>query len=150
MTEPNNVTPFRRRPPPKRTGGTGFNVQRPQHKVFLLHALTAAAFVGSWLLSFPLQLFALGAGVGAVAIAQSNRRDGMPWAQTHHEFGIRTLLFGGSALMLISVASFFPLIGGYLRILVPITCLWVLVRTAAAFVRAVLRRPVPNPGTFLV
>ena len=153
MSEPTNVTPFRPRPktPPPR-GSRGFDPQRPQHKVLLMHGLTAAAFLVTWALTFPLSLLGLGAGIGAVAIAQSNRRDGMPWAQTHHEFGVRTLLLGAAVWVVVGLLVMLPIPGlAAIVDLVQLAVLvWVLARTAAGIWRALNRRPTPNPMTPLL
>jgi|688.fasta_scaffold865117_2 uncharacterized membrane protein len=150
MNEPTNITPFRRRPqPPKLQGPRGFDPQRPQHKALLMHALTAAAFLINWAAPFPGSLIGLGAGIGAVAIAQSNRREGMPWAQTHHEFGIRTLLLGAavwvvSGLLIMAPAPGVATAVSFIQLLV---LAWVLARAAVGFWRALNRKPTPNPLT---
>ena len=117
-----------------------------------MHGLTAAAFLVTWALTFPLSLLGLGAGIGAVAIAQSNRRDGMPWAQTHHEFGVRTLLLGAAVWVVVGLLVMLPIPGlAAIVDLVQLAVLvWVLARTAAGIWRALNRRPTPNPMTPLL
>lgn len=153
MSEPTNVTPFRPRPktPPPR-GSRGFDPQRPQHKVLLMHGLTAVAFLLNWWLAFPLSLLGLGAGIGAVAIAQSNRREGMPWAQTHHEFGVRTLLLGAAVWVVAGLFVMLPIPGvaTAVELVQLVVLVWVLARTAMGVWRALNRKPTPNPLTPLV
>ncbi len=148
--EPNNVTPFRARPRPRASAPKGFDAQRPQHKVFMVHGLTLASFLVTWLLAFPLELLGFAAAVAAVAVASANRRDGMPWAQTHHEFGLRTILLGGAVWIIAGMLAFLPLIGFVVAFVHIAVLIWVGVRAIAGLVRAYLRRPVPNPHTPLI
>jgi uncharacterized membrane protein len=150
MTEPNNVTPFRPRPKSRPTAPKGFDVQRPQHKVYLVHGLTLAAFAITWLLDFPFELLGLAAGVAAVMVASANRREGMPWAQTHHEFGLRTILLGGSVWLVVGMLAMLPLVGGLVGVVHLIVLAWVGVRAVAGLIRAFGRKPVPNPLTPLI
>jgi len=150
MNEPNNVTPFRPRPKPAPPGRKVFDAQRPQHKVFLVHGLTLAAFAVSWLFGFPLELLGVAAGVAAVAVAASNRREGMPWAQTHHEFGLRTLLLGGGVWMIAGMLVFLPLIGGLVIFVQIAVLIWAGLRAGVGLLWALQRKPVANPLTPLI
>jgi uncharacterized membrane protein len=150
MNEPSNITPFRPRPRPQPNAPKGFDAQRPQHKVYLVHALTLAAFLVAWQTSFPIELLGFGAAVAVVAIASSNRREGMPWAQTHHEFALRTVLLGGAVWIVAGMLLFLPLIGPIIAVVQLVVLAWVVVRSLASLVRAYGRRPVPNPLTPLI
>ncbi len=141
-----NVTPFRRRPPPKpvqRSGG----VSSHRGKAVLVQALSLAAFGLSFFLPAPpLSYLALAVGVAGAAIAFSNRADAMPWAQTHHEHALRTLI-GGYAIWTLS--SLLGYINGalivvtfYIHIAVLV---WVAIRAGIGLVLAILRKPIANP-----
>lgn len=143
---PDNVTPFRRRPPPKpvqRSGG----VSSHRGKAVLTHALTLAAFAMSFFFGAPpLSYLALAVGVAAAAIALANRQDAMPWAQTHHEHAVRTLI-GGFALWTLS--GLLAFINGamviwviYIRIALLV---WVAIRAGIGLMLAVMRKPIPHP-----
>lgn len=149
MDRRDNVTPFRPRRPnqPQRPG---FDLQRPQHKVFLVHALTLATFAVYGFFTTPITYLGLGLGVAAVAIAASNRAQGMPWAATHHEFALRTVLIAGAVWMLSGLLLILPGAGAVVFGVQWVTLAWVAVRVAAGFIRALLRRPTPNPRTPLI
>jgi uncharacterized membrane protein len=117
-----------------------------------MHGLTAAAFLLNFFLAFPFSLIGLAAGIAAVAIAQSNRRDGMPWAQTHHEFGVRTLLLGAAVWVVVGLLVMLPLPGvaAAVQVVQLVVLVWVLIRTAAGVWRALNRKPTPNPLTPLI
>ena len=102
-----NVTPFRR--PPKRVqkkqqqGGIGFKTHRG--KAVLVQLLTLATYVSAFLFPFPAppgapielllaSCISLALALAAVALAMPNRYDAMPWAATHHEHALRTLIIG--------------------------------------------------------
>ena len=148
-----NVTPFRPRlkpVKPQQSGGMGLKTHRG--KAVLAHLLTLAAFALNWFYQAPpLSLLGAGVGIAAAALAYSNRGEGMPWAATHHQHALRTLIIGysiwifGSLLMYIS------------RFLQPATllvylavALWAGLRAVIALVLAVQRKPVPNPRGWLV
>ena len=148
-----NVTPFRPRPKPaqpQKSGGLGFNTHRG--KAVLVQMLALAAFALNWFLPAPpLSLIGMAVGIAGAALAYSNRGEGMPWAATHHQHALRTLIIGysiwifGSLLMYIS------------RFLQPATllvylavALWAGLRAVIALVLAVQRKPVPNPRGWLV
>ena len=142
-----NVTPFRRRPPPKpaqRSGG----LTSHRGKAILVHALTLVGFATSLLLALPtpFSLIPMAVGVAAVAVAFSNRTEAMPWAQTHHEHALRTLLIGYAVWTLGSLIL--GLIGP-LAIAVPFikfgVLIWVAIRSGVGLVLAILRKPIPNP-----
>ena len=146
-----NVTPFRRRPPPKpvqRSGG----VSSHRGKAVLVQALAIAAFALSFLLPAPpLSYLALAVGVAGAAIAFSNRTEAMPWAQTHHEHALRTLI-GGYAIWTLS--SLLGYINGSLVVItfyIHIAVLaWVAIRAGVGLVLAILRKPIPHPRGVLL
>jgi len=146
-----NVTPFRR-PKPVRPQQSGLGLKTHRGKVLLVHLLTIAAFLCNLFLSaMPWSLIGLVVAIAAIALAYSNRGQAMPWANTHHEHAVRTLVIGyaiwllGSALGYIhgslAVASFFIYIG---------VTIWACLRALIAFVLGVMRKPVPNPRGWLV
>lgn len=149
-----NVTPFRRPPKrpaaPQRGEGLGFNTHRG--KVLLAHVLTIAAFgLNFFFRAPPLSFIGLVVGVAAILLVLSNRGQAMPWANTHHEHALRTLMIGyaiwvfGSLLTLIS--PFLTL--GTLLVQIAIA-IWAVVRAAIALVLGVMRKPIPNARGWLI
>jgi len=148
-----NVTPFRR--PPKRPvapqqRGLGFKTHRG--KVVLAHLLTIAAFALNFFLRAPpLSFVGLVVGIAAVVLVYSNRGEAMPWANTHHEHALRTLIIGyaiwmlGSVLVLINGALFTITLYVQLAVLI-----WAAVRAIIALVLAVMRKPIPHPHGWLI
>lgn len=147
-----NVTPFRRPKPvrPQQSGGMGFKTHRG--KAVLVHLLTVAAFALNLLLTqLPLSLLGMVVGIAAFVLAYSNRSQATPWANTHHEHAVRTLVIGyaiwllGSALGYIhgalAVASWFVYLG---------VAIWAGLRALIALVLAAMRKAVPNPHGWLV
>ncbi|MGE0595760.1 MAG: hypothetical protein AB7P07_05320 [Hyphomonadaceae bacterium] len=144
---PDNVTPFRpRRPTPKpvqRSGG----VSSHRGKAVLVQALTLTAFVMSFFMpAAPLSYLAMAVGIAAAAIALSNRADAMPWATTHHEHALRTLIGGYAIWVLATLLGFINgslvVVTIYIHIAVLI---WVAIRAGIGLVLAVLRKPISNP-----
>lgn len=147
-----NVTPFRRPKPvrPQQSGGLGFKTHRG--KAVLAHLLTLAAFsLNFFLRAPPLSFAGLIVGVAAVALVYSNRGAAMPWANTHHEHALRTLIIGYVIWVL---ASLLPMINGALFTITIYAQLAVLIwaglRAAIALVLAVMRRPLPNPRGWFI
>ncbi|MGE3248978.1 MAG: hypothetical protein AB7J28_01465 [Hyphomonadaceae bacterium] len=143
-----NVTPFRRRPKPRPEPSNPLRSHRG--KVLLVHALTLTAFAIYFLLTTPWTYIGLALGIAAVAIAASNRHEGMPWALTHHEQATRTIIIGAVAWTLGSLLAFIPGLGVATPWIHIIVALWVGLRALIGFVLAGLRRPVPNPRGFLI
>jgi uncharacterized membrane protein len=156
-----NVTPFRRPPPrpvrPQQSGGIGLKTHRG--KVVLVHALTLACFAVQFLVPGQIgQLVGLGIGIAAAVIAYSSRAEAMPWAVTHHEQALRTLVIAfalGTVLALPGIV--FPRGGDMLSWYYPvyfwgniIIMLWAGLRALIGLVLAGMRRPVPNPRGWLV
>lgn len=156
-----NVTPFRRPKPvrPQQKGGMGFSTHRG--KAVLVHLLTIATFVCAFFFPFPPVLdtivlwvagcISLALAIIAVTVAMPNRYSGMPWATTHHELAIRTLLLGfvvwslASALLYISLAL--APVKFWTQIAVMI---WALLRSVIGLVLALMRKPISNPRGFFV
>lgn len=153
-----NVTPFRRpprRPPPRQPGGNPLRSHRG--KAVLVHVLTLAAFgvyafarfflTGSQ--DFLVTLVGLAFGIGALLIAAANRYEGMPWAVTHHEHGLRTIVIGAAAWTLISLLGMLPGAGIFVYYALVAVAAWVALRAIVDLVLAVMRRRVPNPKSLL-
>jgi uncharacterized membrane protein len=157
-----NVTPFRRPKPqrPQQRGGLGFQTHRG--KAVLVQLLTLITYVCAFLFPFPpppgtplvlllASCLTLALAFATVALAMPNRYDGMPWAATHHEHALRTLIYGfvvwtlGSALTYIHgsllVVSF------YVKLIVVI---WAVLRSGVGLALAVMRKPVWNPKGWLL
>ncbi len=149
-----NVTPFRRPPKrpvaPQQSGGIGFKTHRG--KVVLAHLLTIAAVALNVAFRVPpLSFIGLAVGIAAVVLVFSNRGQGMPWANTHHEHALRTLIIGYSIW---AIGGVLPLIHGSLAIVTLFiqlgVALWALVRAVIALVLGIMRRPIPHPHGWLV
>jgi uncharacterized membrane protein len=155
-----NVTPFRRPKPkrPQQQGGLGFKTHRG--KTVLVHLLTMATYVCAFFFPFPpkLPLFVLyvagcisfALAIIAVTIAMPNRYSGMPWAMTHHELAIRTLLIGfvvwtlASALLYISTGLGIVTLWAHI-----IVMLWAALRSIVGLALALMRKPINNPRGLL-
>jgi uncharacterized membrane protein len=147
-----NVTPFRRPKPvrPQQQGGLGIKTHRG--KVVLAHLLTIGAFVANFTLrGLPWSLIGLVVGVAAVLIVYSSRGTAMPWANTHHEHALRTLIIGYALWMLagllvminssLAVATIFIQLG---------IAIWAVLRAIVALVLGVMRKPIPNPRGWFI
>jgi uncharacterized membrane protein len=147
-----NVTPFRRpkRPPLK------LNVQSPRGKAVLVEAMALLTFVLSFVFPAPpLSFLAIVPAIVGVLVASQNREAAMPWARTHHEFGLRTIVIGMVALMLISLVGLLPLIHALYKATVMfwgmvIVCLWGGLRGLIGLVMAIMRRAIPHPRGLLI
>jgi uncharacterized membrane protein len=76
----------------------------------------------------------------------------MPWANTHHEHALRTLIIGYSIWILASLLTLAG-VGALVTIVIYIklaVLLWAGVRALIGLVLAVMRRPIPNPRGWLV
>lgn len=159
-----NVTPFRRPPPrpvrPQQSGGIGLKTHRG--KVLLVHILTLACFVVPFVLGgLPMvQFVGLGLGIAAAVIAYSTRMEAMPWAATHHEQALRTLLIAFLIMTVLSLPSYLisrdtsPAITGvYFQIYFwgrIVVLIWAGLRALIGLVLGMMRKPVPNPRGWLV
>lgn len=150
---PDNVTPFRRPKPrpvaPQQSGGWGFKTHRG--KVVLVHVLTLAAFAVNFFARMPPYGFiGLGLAIAAVVIAYSNRGAAMPWANTHHEHALRTLVIGYAIWVIGSLLTYVHgsliLVALFIQLGVLI---WAAIRAGVALVLGVMRKPVPNPRGWL-
>jgi uncharacterized membrane protein len=165
-----NVTPFRkRRPPPKpvRQGpplsthrGKAVAVEACALLMGVFQALLVAPHVMVWIPGldqaglalaqntpppFVSSLLSLAAAGCGFFIALSNREQAMPWAQTHHEFALRTIVVGVCGSALASVTGF---LGVLSIVAVPIrtlAALWVMARSGVGLMRAVGRQAMMNP-----
>lgn len=146
MAGPGNVVPLR----PKRRPKRGFDWKAPRSQVLLVHALTMATFATFLLASGPGQYLATAMGIAAIAIASGRRKEGMPWACTHHEFALRTLLFGGVFWVLAGAAALIPGAGAYTGYAIWVICAWVGLRAIWAFARGILRLPMSRPKSPLL
>jgi hypothetical protein len=159
-----NVTPFRRPPKrpvaPQQQGGIGLRTHRG--KAVLVHVLTLTSLALPWLLAGVLPfvgLLAMGVGIAAGLIAISSRGDAMPWAATHHEQCLRTLVIYFAITTLVQLPSFVlpPGTADQIRgVLIGIVfwggliaLIWAGLRALIALVLAVLRKPVPHPRGWL-
>jgi uncharacterized membrane protein len=157
-----NVTPFRRPAPkpvrPQQSGGLGFKTHRG--KAVLVHLLVLASFAAPFLLGGQLgRIVALGIAIAAAVIAYSSRAEATPWAATHHEQALRTLMFAYVVLTVLSLPSFvvsrdlvdfwasFSVIYFWTNIVVLI---WVLIRSGVGLVLASLRKAIPHPRGLLL
>jgi len=161
-----NVTPFRRPPPrpsaPQQQGGMGFKTHRG--KAVLVHILTIAAFLLNFLPyvlafltidlgvpPFVLQLPAMAVAIAAALIAHTNRYQGMPWATTHHEHAIRTLIIGWVIWILGSMLGYIHGVLAIATIFVHLAVvIWAVLRASIALVFAINRKPIANPRGWLV
>ncbi len=146
MARPDNVVPLR----PKRRPKRGMDWKAPRTQVLLVHALTLLTFTMFLFVRGPAQYLATALGIAAIAIAAGRRREGMPWACTHHEFALRTLLFGGVAWVLAGASSLIPGLGAYGVYAVLVICVWVGLRGLWAFARGLMRLPMTRPTSPLL
>lgn len=164
-----NVTPFRRPPKrpvaPQQQGGWGFKTHRG--RAVLVQALTLIAFVlnfvgsvaGQFLLAATgaaqlrgvIWIIGLGVGIAAVVIAFSNRNQAMPWANTHHEHALRTLVIGYAIWTLGSLLTYVhgSLIVGTMFVQIGVA-VWAVLRAVIGLALSSGRKPIPHPrGAFI-
>jgi hypothetical protein len=150
MSRNDNVTPFRpRRPPPRPSSGK--SLQTPRGKAVLVQALAIVAFAASYLLPAPpLSYIALGIAIAAFAIALANRAEPMPWARTHHEHALRTIIIGYAIWTLSSaVLIIAPQLFMWVLIIHIVVLVWVAVRSGVGLVLAIMRKPIWRPTGLL-
>jgi uncharacterized membrane protein len=153
-----NVTPFRRPPPrpvrPQQQGGMGFKTHRG--KAVLVHVLTIACFVVPFFLMGVVgpqaaQLIGFGIGLAGVLVAYSSRDSATPWAATHHEQAMRTIIIASILITALSlprlvvsqeVAGFWNIYGPIAFWTWVVIVLWGGLRAVVGLVLAGLRRPV--------
>lgn len=157
-----NVTPFRRPPPrpvrPQQTGGMGFKTHRG--KAVLVHALTILCFLLPFLIGGQvMQLVGMALGIAAGVIAFSSRADATPWAATHHEQALRTLIIAFAITTVLSLPSLVlprdsvTVMGWYVTIVFwgnVLVLIWAGLRALVGLVLATMRKAVPNPRGWLV
>jgi len=148
-----NVTPFRPRPrkapPAPQAGGLGLKSHRG--KAILVQAMTLTTFILNFFFPDPpLSFLALGVGVAGVAVAASNRDEAMPWARTHHEHALRSIVVGFAISVLASLLSLVPPLAVATRYIIIAVLIWAGLRAVIGLVLAALRRPIPHPtGIFI-
>ena len=144
-----NVTPFRPRPKkkPVRPAGEGLGLNTHRGRAVLSQGLALIACVLNFLYQTPpMSFIPLVFAIAGVLIAMSYRRTGMPWAQTHHEHALRTIIITFIVTMLASLAaSLFGVLGIVALVVIVVVTLWAAVRAAVGLVMAVMRKPIANP-----
>lgn len=149
-----NVTPFRRppkrAPAPQQSGGLGIKTHRG--KAVLTQALTLAAFALNFFLPAPpLSFIGMAVGIAAAFIAYSNRDAGMPWANTHHEHALRTLILGYSIWVLATLLGYIHGSLGVATIFIQFAVvIWAAIRAGVGLVLAMMRKAVPHPRGWLL
>ncbi len=163
-----NVTPFRRPKPlrPQQQGGWGFKTHRG--KALLVQALTLLAFTFGVLSSlagfliptssgflvqphFILWIVSMGISIAAALVALANRHDGMPWANTHHEHALRTLIIGYAIWTLGSLLGYINGVLVIATIFIQLAvAVWAILRSLVGLVLASQRKPIPNPRGWFV
>jgi uncharacterized membrane protein len=132
-----NVTPFRRRPPPPKPA---FNPKEPRELARAIYVLAAGGLALLWFGGL-ISLLGVALSMAAVFIAAGNRGEGPPWAQSHFEFVLRTIVIAGCALMLLSLVQTLPLVGVVAVWLRLVVFVWAGVRLVVGFVRAIRAKP---------
>lgn len=163
-----NVTPFRRPKPvrPQQQGGWGFKTHRG--KAMLVQALTLLAFTfgvlsalagfllppspGAWVQPhFVMWIISLGISIAAALVALANRDEGMPWANTHHEHALRTLIIGYAIWTLGSLLGYINGVLVIATIFIQLAvAIWAVLRSLVGLVLAFGRKPIPNPRGWFV
>lgn len=136
--------------------------QTHRGKAVLVHILTLMTYVSAWFFPFPPPpgatiIFIVASVVSlvfafmAVTLAMQNRYEGMPWAATHHEQAIRTLIIG---FVLWTVASALQFITPALAIVSSVVhiavALWAVLRSVVGIVLALMRKPTLNARGWLL
>lgn len=157
-----NVTPFRRPPrrpaAPQQSGGLGLKTHRG--KAVFSQVLTLIAFGVNFAIPFVLGaspfytigwIVGLGIAIAAGLFAYSNRGSSNPWANTHHEHALRTLIIGWAIWTLGSLLGY---VHGALAVgtifVQALVALWAIVRAGIGAALAIMRKPVPNARGWLV
>lgn len=148
-----NVTPFRRppkrAPAPQQSGGIGFKTHRG--KAVLSQGLTLTAFALNFFFPMPpFSFIGMGVGVAAAFVTYSNRGEGMPWANTHYEHALRTLIFGYVIWLLASMLTYVHGSLGVATVFIHIVVvIWAVIRAGVGLVLAAMRRAIANPHGWL-
>jgi hypothetical protein len=161
-----NVTPFRRPPKrpvaPQQHGGMGFKTHRG--KALLVHVLTIACFVVPFFLigfigAQAAQLVGFGIGLAGALLAYSSRETATPWAATHHEQAVRTIIIAAVLITALGlpglviqqdVVSFWTIYNPIAFWSWVIIVLWAGLRAVVGLVLAGMRRPVFNARGWLL
>lgn len=161
-----NVTPFRRPPPrpvrPQQSGGMGFKTHRG--KAVLVHFLTLACFAAPYVLG-PIvgpdlaRFIGVAIAIAAALIAYSSRAEANPWAATHHEHVLRTLIIAYTILTIFSLPSyvvsrenvgFWQFYGPIFVWANIIILIWVAIRSGIGLILAILRKAIWHPRGLLL
>lgn len=140
----------------------GFKTHRG--KALLVHALTIACFIVPFLIASAVgpqlaQLIGFGIGLAGVLLAYSSRDGATPWAATHHEQALRTIIIGAVIMTIFSLPGLVvqPSVRAFWTIYSPIAfwgwvavVLWGGLRAVVGIVLAGLRRPVFNARGWLL
>jgi len=136
----------------------GFKTHRGKAVLSQLLALLAFAFNFAVPFLFAgTQFYTIGWIAGlALAIAAgffafTNRGGSNPWANTHHEHALRTLIIGWAIWTLGSMLGY---IHGALAVgtlfVHAIVALWAIIRAGIGLVLALMRKPIPNARGWLI
>jgi uncharacterized membrane protein len=157
-----NVTPFRRPPKrpaaPQQSGGLGFKTHRG--KAVLSQLLTLVAFAFNFAVPFlfgasPFStvgwIVGIGIAIAAALFAYTNRGSSNPWANTHHEHALRTLIIGWAIW---TIGSLLGYIHGSLAVgsifVHALVALWAIVRAGIGIALALMRKPIANARGWLI
>lgn len=136
--------------------------QTHRGKAVLVHILTLMTYVSAWFFPFPPPpgasvTFVVASAVSlvfafmAVTLAMQNRYDGMPWAATHHEQAIRTLIIGFVLWTVASALQFITPALAMVSFVVHIAvALWAALRSVVGIVLALMRKPTLNARGWLL
>lgn len=136
----------------------GFKTHRG--KAVLVHALTILCFLLPFVIGGQIMQFVgLGLGIAAGVIAYSSRMEATPWAATHHEQALRTLIIAFAITTVLGLPSLVlprdatAVMGWYTLIYFwgnLIVLIWAGLRALIGLVLASMRKAVPNPRGWLV
>lgn len=136
----------------------GFKTHRG--KAVLVHALTLLCFLLPFLIGGQvMQFVGLGLGIAAGVIAFSSRAETTPWATTHHEQALRTLIIAFAITTVLSLPSLViprdaaTIWGWYAPVVFwggVVVLIWAGLRAIVGLVLATMRKAVPNPRGWLV
>lgn len=135
---------------PQQEGGLGLKTHRG--KAVLVQTLALAAFaLNLYFREPPLAYIGMAVGIGAFALAYSNRGAANPWANTHHEHALRTVIIGYSIWTLGSLLGYVHGALGVGTIYIHFAiAAWAILRSVIGVVLAMLRKPIPNPRGWFI
>jgi uncharacterized membrane protein len=147
-----NISPFRRPKPKRPQQEGGFGIKTHRGKVVLGHILTIVAFSLNFAFRFPPWSFiGLAVAIAAVFIVYSNRGAAMPWANTHHEHALRTLVIGYALWIFADLLMLIHGSLGTVTIFLQLgIAIWAVLRAVVALVLGVMRKAVPRPRGWFI